>query len=368
VARCFIFKPDGIGDFFLSTGVIRLLASEFGEENLTIAVLPALQSVVSGQFPRARVITLALEKKRRILNVFVANCLRCFPALLALRQINPDYSISLRHMRDYFQSVLFYSVRCRKRFVAENLLLGNKRRIRRWTEKILTGFFSPTVICYPKSKAIESFSQALPFELEAHRLLVSALLAREVPGREIMPRIFPVKVLPKVGVCWVCAPFSSDPGKDFPTEGWIRLLNSLEPQELPDRLVLTGSMGQISKLKDFRDQILSSRSEKSYSIQIDLPPSLQEFIDLLAMADCVLTVDTAAAHASTALDQRTLVLFSGQHPDMFSPWSTSSRQLWMLPSKAVNSEAWYSRLEDKDILASLRKILGEISRTSKSQG
>ena len=358
MARCFIFKPDGIGDFFLSTGVIRLLASEFGEENLTIAVLPALQSVVSGQFPRARVITLALEKKRRILNVFVANCLRCFPALLALRQINPDYSISLRHMRDYFQSVLFYSVRCRKRFVAENLLLGNKRRIRRWTEKILTGFFSPTVICYPKSKAIESFSQALPFELEAHRLLVSALLAREVPGREIMPRIFPVKVLPKVGVCWVCAPFSSDPGKDFPTEGWIRLLNSLEPQELPDRLVLTGSMGQISKLKDFRDQILSSRSEKSYSIQIDLPPSLQEFIDLLAMADCVLTVDTAAAHASTALDQRTLVLFSGQHPDMFAPWSTSSRQLWMLPSKAVNSEAWHSRLEDKDILASLRKILG----------
>ena len=363
MARCFIFKPDGIGDFFLSTGVIRLLATEFGEENLTIAVLPALESVVRGQFPRASVITLELEKKRRILNVFVANFLRCFPSLLALRHINPDYSISLRHMRDYFQSVLFYSVRCRKRFVAENLLLGNKRRIRRWTEKLLTGFFSPTVIRYPKSKDIESLPQALPFELEAHRRLVSALLGREVLGREIMPRIFPVKVLPRVGICWVCAPFSSDPGKDFPTEGWIRLLNSLEPQELPDRLVLTGSVGQTSKLKDFRDQILSSRSEKSYSIQIFIPPSLQDFIDLLAMADCVLTVDTAAAHASTALDQRTLVLFSGQHADMFAPWSTSSRQLWMLPCKALNTEAWHSRLENKDILASLKKILRETRNT-----
>ena len=42
---CFLFKPDGIGDFFLSSGVVRLLGREFGEENLTIAVLPVMESV-----------------------------------------------------------------------------------------------------------------------------------------------------------------------------------------------------------------------------------------------------------------------------------------------------------------------------------
>ena len=359
MARCFIFKPDGIGDFFLSTGVIRLLAGEFGEENLTVAVLPALRSVVTGQFPKASVVLLPMEKKRVILNVFVANCLRCFPSWLKLIKMRPDDVICLRHMRDYLQNVLFYSVRSRRRFVSENLLLGNDRPVRRWTEAMFISIFSPTVIRYPKADGHAKREMGLPTELEANRLLVSSLLKRDVNVEEILPKLFPVKKIGGEGAFWICAPFSSDPGKDFPTERWVELLASLEPNERPKELILTGSAGQASRLEGFRALIHSVMPELGNSTRVAIPPSLQDFIDLLAGAECVLTIDTAAAHAAIALDRRTLVLFSGQHSGMFAPWVSSPWQHWMFSSKSSHEDAWHASLGNAAILAALRSILGQ---------
>ncbi len=359
MARCFIFKPDGIGDFFLSTGVIRLLAREFGEDNLTIAVLPALRSVVSGQFPKASVILLPLEKKRAILNVFVANCLRCFPSWLMLVGTRVDEAICLRHMRDYFQNILFFSIPSRRRYVSENLLLGNGRPVRRWTEAMFIRIFCPTLIPYPKADCLDKGELGLPTELEANRLLVSALLKRDVTVEEILPKLFPVKNIAGEGTFWVCAPFSSDPGKDFPTERWIQLLASLDPNERPDSLVLTGSSEQRARLEDFHTRILSELPILGVSPSVVMPPSLQDFIDLLAGADCVLTVDTAAAHAAIALDRRTLVLFSGQHAGMFAPWVSSPLQQWLLPLKSRRNEAWHAGLDNEVILAALSAVLGK---------
>ena len=141
MARCYIFKPDGIGDFFLATGFIRLMALEFGEKEIAISVLPALEDLVRGQFPSATVIPLPLRKKRILLNVFVANCLRCFVPWLRLLSLRAEVAVSLRNMRDYFQNVLFHSVRARRRFVAVNGLLGNGRAVRRMTEKAFVTLF-----------------------------------------------------------------------------------------------------------------------------------------------------------------------------------------------------------------------------------
>ena len=56
--RLFILKPDGIGDFILVTGALRLLASELGEENLLICVrsviVPLAKAAISeGEGSRA---------------------------------------------------------------------------------------------------------------------------------------------------------------------------------------------------------------------------------------------------------------------------------------------------------------------------
>lgn len=213
MARCFLFKPDGIGDFFLSSGVIRRLARELGEENLTIAALPVIEPVARGQFPRAVFVPLPIRKKRVILNVFAANCLRCFGVWTHLLRFRPEYSISLRHMRDYLMNVLFYSVRSPRRLVAENQLLGNGRAVRRWTERAFTGLFRPEIVPYPV------IGEGVPRELEANRRLVEQALGRDVSIAEIWPELCQVGKSPVAGSYWVCAPFANGGGKDYSLEG-----------------------------------------------------------------------------------------------------------------------------------------------------
>lgn len=348
--RCFLFKPDGIGDFFLSTGVVRLLGGEFGEENLTIAVLPIMESVVRGQFPKAAIVKLPLRTRRVILNKFVANCMNCFFPWLTLLKTRVDVSISLRNMRDYLQTVLFFSVRGRQRFLCSNPLLESKRPVRRWTEKAFELIFHPRMIDYPKR------IEGVPNELEAHRLLVSKALGRDVAIGEIWPELKPVGLPPLDTPFWVCAPFSSGLEKDYPVDRWVELFLSVHRTGRLPLLVLTGSKDQGQRLIDFKKLLLAASSELNSKVKIIIPENLQNFIDLLAGAECVLTVDTAAAHAATALDCRTLVLFSGKHQGMFAPWVRSPKQVWLLPKANRNHLPWHSSYETVELI----KILGAL--------
>lgn len=357
VPRYFIFKPDGIGDFFLASGVVRLMAREFGEENLTIAVLPLLESVVRGQFPKAEIVILPIRKQRIILNVFVANCLRCFPSWIKLLGTRVDTAISLRYMRDYLQSFLFYSVPTKRRFMTSNLLLGNGRKVRRITEKSMTAIFSTEIVDYPKARP------GIPSELEAHRLLVSSALSRNVDPSEIWPELKAVNPSPidnHDSSYFVCAPYSSDIWKNFPEYRWIELFVLLDAQEKGSQLrdlLLTGSSDQRQSLEAFGAMIRKALPEARIKISVLIPEDLQGFIDLLAGADCVFTVDTAAAHAATALDCRTLILFSGLHQGMFAPWTRSDRQHWVLPKELPSDLQWHEAHPTSEIMECLENIL-----------
>ncbi len=341
--RCFVFKPDGIGDFFLASGTIRLLAREFGEENLVISVLPALEPVVRAQFPKAVPVILPIRKKRIILNVFVANCIRCFPAWLTLLRTHADVAVSLRHMRDYLMNVLFYSVPARRRVVVENMLLGNGRPVRRWTERCFAFLFRPSVLSYPP------LIEGVPREIEANRRLVSEALGREVGVEEIWPELQRVGDSPVKGPYWICAPFANGGGKDFAMERWVELFTSLRNQEVMPKLLLTGSKDQASRLNAFRNSLVESSRVFASEVEVVLPADLQDFIDLLGQAELVLTVDTAAAHAATALDRATVVLFSGQHHGTFGPWKRSPRQVWIYPGQPPEGTAWHELIATSDI-------------------
>lgn len=348
---CFLFKPDGIGDFFLASGVVRLLGEELGEENLSIAILPIMEPVVRGQFPKATVICLPLRTRRVILNKFVANCLRSFFPWLTLLRMKVDLSISLRNMRDYLQTVLFFSVRARRRILCNNPLLESNRPVRRWTEEGFNRLFRPCFIDYPM--AVEG----VPNELEAHRKLLSEALGRDVAVREIWPRLKAVEPPPIAATYWVCAPFSSGLEKDFPRERWAQLFLAVQEKALLPLLVLTGSLDQKDRLMEFQSMLASASPAIAKKTTVIIPSNLQKFIDLLAGATCVTTVDTAAAHAATALDCRTLVLFSGKHQGMFAPWVTSSRQQWLLPPESLGDRPWHEAHQTADILQHLTVLL-----------
>lgn len=359
MSRCFLFKPDGIGDFFLSSGTIRFLAREFGEENLTIAALPVIGPVVRGQFPQATFVPLPIRKKRILLNVFVANCIRCFPIWIRLLRDPHDVSISLRHMRDYLMNVLFYSVRSPRRLVCENQLLGNGRPVRRWTERTFTGLFRPVQLPYPPYEG----EGGIPREIEVNRLLVSRALGREVAIGEIWPDLRRVGDPPVEGEYWVCAPFANGGGKDYPPERWAELMSLLEKGERIPKLILTGSSDQHQRLQEFAHTLTSSSPELASRMSIVHPPDLQRFIDLLAGASLVLTVDTAAAHAATALDRPAVVLFSGQHYGTFGPWTRSSLQQWIQPAQSeFGTPGWHRNLTPAAIAPIVRQVLESANR------
>ena len=350
--RCFLFKPDGIGDFFLSTGAIRFLARKFGEENLTITALPVMWSVARGQFPKARFVPLPIRKKRVLLNVFVANCIRCFPVWISILRDRHDLVISLRHMRDYLMNVVFYSVPGPRHLACDNQLLGNGRLVRRWTEKAFITIFHPELIAYP------DYQNGIPKELEVNRRLVSRALGREVPIHEVWPELRRVGEASINGEYWVCAPFANGGGKDYPAEKWSKVFSLIEKKEGIPRLILTGSADQGARLSEFAAQIARMTPELDSRISVIHPSDLQQFIDLLAQATLVLTVDTAAAHASTALDRPTLVLFSGQHRGTYGPWTRSAAQRWIQPEeKLLGTREWHRDISPEAVCPVAQDIL-----------
>lgn len=349
--RCFLFKPDGIGDFFLSSGTVRLLAREFGEENLVISVLPVLEPVVRAQFPKATPVILPIRKKRILLNVFVANCIRCFPAWRMMLGTRVDVAISLRHMRDYLMNVLFYSVPAARRVAVENMLLGNGRPVRRWTEKVFLWLFSPRIISYPPP------IEGIPREIEANRRLLCEALGRQVRIEEVWPELRRVGDPGVQGTYWICAPFANGGGKDFPVARWVELFVSLRNQGRMPVLLLTGSKDQSSRLESFREALVAAGPEFADSVQVVLPTDLQDFINLLAAAELVLTVDTAAAHAATALDRPTVVLFSGQHHGTFGPWRRSPQQIWIYPGMPPEGKSWHDLISSRDIETAVTLLL-----------
>ena len=320
------------------------MAREFGEDKLLIATLPLMEEVVRGQFPKASFIALPIRKKRVLLNVFVANCIRCFPAWRALINSRADISISLRHMRDYLMNILFYSVSSNSRFVMKNGLLGNRRPVRRWMEWIFVHLFRPNLCEYPV------MVKGIPSELEANRMLASEALGRRVEISEIWPELHPVGKCPIETPFWICAPFSGNADKDFPLAMWVEFLTAFHDRGKMPSLLLTGSAEQSHRLNELLGLLVLSSPEMAAKVSVRIPSNLQSFIDLLAGAAFVLTVDTGAAHAATALDCKTLVFFSGQHKGIYGPWVRSSLQRWVLPGDSVTKNPWNDFHDNGELL------------------
>ena len=79
LVRLFIFKPDGIGDFILVTGAVRLLAASLAKQNLLICVRSVIAPLARSQFPQAIVIELPTAVERKMVNLFVRNFFYCLP-------------------------------------------------------------------------------------------------------------------------------------------------------------------------------------------------------------------------------------------------------------------------------------------------
>ncbi|PTY00188.1 hypothetical protein DB345_01180 [Spartobacteria bacterium LR76] len=344
--RVFVFKPDGIGDFVLSTGAIRALAREYGEENLIICVRELLVPLAREQFPVATIWPLPVALKRKVLNLFLRNFLACVPLWFRMRFTPADISVCLRGLRNYLETSLFYSVPA-KRYVSWENHLCRGKKVRGLVENVLTRIFGSELVAYPEPPC------DVPLEIEAFRRVVSRTVGREVPIADVMPHLR-ARIVPAEKPVWICAPIT-EKSKVFPLDQWVEAFSALRSELDGRTLLLVGSEEQKPKLAEFASALHAAGLTQA---TVFIPANLVAFLEWIAAAEIVFTVDTAAAHFATALNQRCIVAFSGLHAGMFAPWQSSDRQAWLLAEPRPKKKShWYKAISPGRIASEARRLL-----------
>lgn len=344
--RVFVFKPDGIGDFVIASGAVRTLAAEYGEENLVICVKSLLVPLARSQFPKAEVIDLPVAAKRKVVNLFAWNLACSLPVWWRLRRTRVDAAVCLRSMRNYLETFLFYSAKAGRFLACENLLLNPQKKVRTAVENATEKLFQAELVPYPAP------AEEAPQEIEAHRRLISRVVGRELPLAAALPDLRATEA--GTGDYWICAPITNNPAKLYPPERWRDLFVALRPEG--KRILLAGSEDQRGQLEEIKDLLHAAGLAGA---ELAFPPGLVEYMNLIAGAGLVLTVDTAAAHFATALDRRCVVLFSAMHCGMFGPWVRSEKQAWLLPTPDPTRKKfkWHKGIPPERAATEARRIL-----------
>ncbi|MEO8205025.1 MAG: glycosyltransferase family 9 protein [Chthoniobacterales bacterium] len=346
--KIFIFKPDGIGDFVLATGVIRKLAEIYGEDQLMICVRSIVGSLAKAQFPKAHILELPVIDKRIRLNLFVANFLRCFKPWMRLLCKRFEYAVSLRYMREYLHTFIFFSTPARHLVTCENLLLRNQRKTRYMVEMVAVGLRRARVVEYPKQGSF------VPLELEAHRRVLSAVLKKEMSMQDVHPYLH---AEPQVGDYLLCCPFSALRSKDYPLGQWLTVLRLIPAETLPPQILLSGSATQTPELQEMAAKL---KAEGFQNVEIYTGKSLQDFVNCVAGARMVLTVDTAAAHIAVTLDRPAVILHSGLHQGMFAPWRSSEKQFWFEAARQ-GKQKWHTFISPESVAVEAERLLRNAS-------
>ncbi len=321
-----------------------------------LAVSAAAAPLARTEFPAAEVLVLRFRRRRKLLNVTVVNILHNFGPWARLVGRRFEAAVCFRSMRNYLQTVLFYSPRARRRVACMNLLSLQERHRRPAVESFVQRFFAPQLLDYP---ALDG--GGLPTELEANRRVVSAVLRREVTAAEVLPDLRHCTTPARPGI-WLLAPFSSTKTKDYPAAKWARVLRELDPLRQEAPLVLAAAPFQREALAEFHRGLLAAGWQGPGEVAAD--GTLADFGRLVAGAGLVLTVDTAAAHFACALRRPAVMVCSGMHPGVYGPYAPDGRQHWVQPEPGGEQRHWVDFLHEPAVVEAARLALAAGTRSS----
>jgi len=343
-----ILKPDEIGDFLISTGAIRLLARHHGAENTVLVVKSEIAPLARREVPGATIVELPWQARRKGHNQTAANIRHCFPAWRSLRALRVDQSICLRSQRDYLHTLLFAAPGARQRFAPENVLLRNGRWRRRFAEKLLLVFARPRILPYPELRGDPTS------ELASHRAVVSAALGREVQDAEIMPSL--ESSTWRGGGGWLLCPFSSRAAKDYSAANWVSVLREAVRAHSPRVIRVAGGPDQSARLEEFVASLLAAGI--GCPVEVEPTGALENFADKVAVADLVLTVDTAAAHFACACRAPAVIVACGLHHGIYGPYSPDGRQVWLAGDWAARGrDGWQETVPPAEVAAAISRAL-----------
>lgn len=327
--RVCVLKNDRLGDAVLALGTIRSLALEFGEENCLLIISKWGAPLMSREFPLATFIVVPMHVTHKEL-LKTGRQLR-----FSLGNVSCERVVCLRHQRTDWEEILLSWVSSSTFCVLEpdnDSCLGK-------------GSLKRTVYAKMESRILPDSHFERPFEfnkeLWRHAKVLELALGRSVGYRDVSP-VFNSIVGARLGRYVLVCPFGSSQIRDFPEELLIRVLLEVRRYtEIPIQL-----HSDSSRWEDLVSLGESLSDRHSLSVVCGAVVGFDEYIEEIAHADLVITVDTATAHLAVALDRKAIVLHGDAQPDEFVPWGERIRQYWLsnsMPCKGCNWRCIYDR-------------------------
>lgn len=312
-----IFKPDGIGDFVLATGCIKQVSDRVGVTNLELIVTPVVAPLARHQFPGAKVTELASPPYKSI----VAGA-QSIKDLISLSKCRRETLICFRHERTRFHQAALVCCRAKSLYWCTNSLEMQGFSDKFFAlERILSRMTSNSLVTYP------NYNESLRVcdEIRANIIALEAWVGDRdaITEQSCMPLLSGFNVAESHGL-YVC-PYSSSIIKDYPDELLCEVIADFcRDHQMP--VILCGHVSQKRRLERLESQLRQSGLKQ---ISVLASPRLIDFVEQLAMAKLVLTVDTAAAHLAAAMGKRAVIIFSGFFFKRFGPWQRSNKQRWL---------------------------------------
>jgi len=311
-----IFKVDAIGDFVLSLSAIRLLTEQCGEERCCLVLSPTVAQIAKQEFPGVQVVALGATN-------YAGSIRSIIPRLpddrKKLSRIGGDRLVVLRHQRAPYHHLLLSWIRASERFGIEDTQPSWIQPYNRTSFTSRLTHTVPAPPCGPGGPQATGVCR----ELQLHSDLLSAVLSSPVKASELLPSF--TRAQATGDACFLVAPFAGDPIKNYPVSQLVKILCATQPR-LSVPLRIAGSPAQRGLL-----QALSRELKDAGVSEVDIccPDALSQYVNMVASARLVLTMDSATAHIATALDRPTVVILGGGHYGQFGPWQKSEKQIWL---------------------------------------
>jgi ADP-heptose:LPS heptosyltransferase len=315
--RVAIFKPDGIGDFVLSSEALKYAINFYGSAHVSLFVPHQLVDLAQNLFAPVEIIPIVpghAQSKVKLLGLpQLRSALRCY----AYEEV-----ICLRHYRTRYEDVILRALHASRVTLLRNQSASAAAADSRRT---------PTPEHFNVVQAAPSASlgerENIPREWLYHAAVLSEALKRPISAESLRPNWDKWKRSVNAGNRFLLvAPLAGRQIRDIPPSLVIAAVRRVASTGL-HHVVLTGSKAQSGQLRSYVEAV--SHALPHSRIEVAHPPNIPSFVDLVAKAALVVAAESSAAHIATALDKPALILIGGGHYGWFAPWRRSDKQVWL---------------------------------------
>ncbi len=305
-----IYKPDAIGDFILSTGVIRQLVNREGPGWLLLCS-PSVKPLAEACFPNLDIIAIPGTNIRTPCSSLHRICLQ----YKICRQFHREDVICLKHSRTGLEQIFLH-------WLKQEGCYGSVRSPLSTTEpNALPDPISSRSVPYVHERA------SLPLEVDTHRRVASSYLETPLSDEQVSPWLPPApnsRSTSSTKKYLTVFPVTRNPLRNLPLATMVKALDRFLYDHPELKLILSGTKKEKATLSALQQHL-----QHHADIEIRCPSSLLEVRDLIAESLLILSMESAPAHMSICLDRPGVFVIGGGHYEHFAPWGTSRHHIWV---------------------------------------